>query len=372
MSERFWELVTRQLAASISPEEQRELEVICNQHPELLQLHVSLTQYWNNPPTQQVDAEALLQSHLLRMAQRFPEFSQDKPIEKPRRFLFSSKIWWSVAASLIVMAAYVLWRMAMPAYLSAPMAKTMPMVNEVTTPPGNRSMLVLPDGTKVWVNANSRLAYDVGFGKDNRNLTLNGEAYFIAAKNKDLPLIINTEQMVVRVTGTTFNVRAYDGDKVSETALFEGSITITAKADTTNSYKLKPNQKLVLDRVGTQVQQVASAPGAPHKEVQIPTKDKLDFPQITLKPLEVDPRDNMVFEAAWVNNTLAFSNESFAEIARKMENWYGVQIAFANQKIAEIRFTGKFTTEGIQEALEALQFTAKFSFKKDNKQIFIY
>lgn len=377
MTDRFWELVTAKMVANLSPEEQMELEALCSQHPELNEVLHGLSQYWQQPATNPVSAEALYERHLARMADRFPEFSQASApvaISTARRIVLGLKKYWAAAAVLVALAA-ALWVWAPFTGKTNPSASSVvarQMVNEVTTPPGNRSMLVLPDGTKVWVNANSRLAYDVGFGKDNRNLTLNGEAYFIAAKNKNLPLIVTTQSMVVKVTGTTFNVRAYDDEKKAETSLFEGSVTITPTSDTTNSYRLKPNQKLVVNQSSMGVQDFSMQKATTSSKQTTVRLAEKPFPQITLKALEVDPADQLIYEAAWVQNTLAFSDESFAEIAEKMENWYGVEITFANQQLADTRFTGKFTKETIAEALQALQFTARFQFRKNENRIYIF
>jgi ferric-dicitrate binding protein FerR (iron transport regulator) len=91
-----------------------------------------------------------------------------------------------------------------------------------------------------------------------------------------------------------------------------------------------------------------------------------------IKDITYDLRDSMVLETSWLYNTLAFRDESFLELANKMEKWYGIEITFESKRLENIRFTGRFTTETIQEALEALQFTADFQFKKDQNSITIY
>ena len=94
----------------------------------------------------------------------------------------------------------------------------------VTVPAGQRAQITLADGTRVWLNAQSTLTYTSNFGRDERNVELDGEAYFEVAKNKDIPFYIHTEMNNVRVVGTCFNVCAYKGSKEFETTLVEGIV----------------------------------------------------------------------------------------------------------------------------------------------------
>jgi ferric-dicitrate binding protein FerR (iron transport regulator) len=136
-------------------------------------------------------------------------------------------------------------------------------------------------------------------------------------------------------------------------------------------YKLKPNQKLILQN-HSGIAVVHDSLQHNRQEATLRTATNPELPLVTITGLQIDKADSSSYEAAWVNNTLAFSNESFADIALKMENWYGVEIEFANSRLEAIRFTGKFTSESVTDALQALQFTARFSFKKNQQKILIY
>lgn len=96
----------------------------------------------------------------------------------------------------------------------------------ITVPAGQRAQITLADGTRVWLNAQSTLTYASDFGRNDRNVELDGEAYFEVAKNKKLPFYVHTEMHKVRVVGTSFNVCAYKGSKEFETTLVEGIVDI--------------------------------------------------------------------------------------------------------------------------------------------------
>lgn len=96
----------------------------------------------------------------------------------------------------------------------------------ITVPAGQRAQITLADGTRVWLNAKSTLTYASNFGRSERNVELDGEAYFEVAKNKKLPFYVHTEMNKVRVVGTSFNVCAYKGSKEFETTLVEGIVDI--------------------------------------------------------------------------------------------------------------------------------------------------
>lgn len=99
----------------------------------------------------------------------------------------------------------------------------------VTVPAGQRAQITLADGTKVWLNAQSTLTYSHDFGRNKRNVELDGGAYFEVAKNKEIPFYVNTETNQVRVVETHFNVCAYRGSNEFTTTLLEGIVDIYAK-----------------------------------------------------------------------------------------------------------------------------------------------
>ena len=115
----------------------------------------------------------------------------------------------------------------------------------VESPRGSKLKLSLPDGTSVWLNADSKLLYDNNFGINNRDVTLYGEGYFEVSKNKNLPFQVVSDDIKVEVLGTKFNVKNYPEDPNIKVALLEGSVMLY---DSLESTKLKPNQIAQYDK----------------------------------------------------------------------------------------------------------------------------
>ena len=234
--------------------------------------------------------------------------------------------------------------------------------NEINTKYGSKTNLVLPDGTKVWLNAGSNMTYDKDYGINVREVNLTGEAYFDVVKNAKKPFIIHTSKINIKVLGTAFNVRCYPDEKNTETSLVRGSLEVTIK-DRKEKFILKPNEKLI----------VSNKEVRPEKE-NIPvekTTPAQPVDMVELSHLSVLPQDNSIVETSWVNNKLVFRSETFEEVALKMERWYAVPVVFKEEKLKAKKFTGIFENETIEQALAAMQLTTAFSYKITNEQIII-
>jgi ferric-dicitrate binding protein FerR (iron transport regulator) len=206
----------------------------------------------------------------------------------------------------------------------------------------------LPDGTHVWLNAGSKLTYDKEFNSSRREVTLTGEGYFDVVRNEKKPFIIHTEKMDVKVLGTRFNVKSYPNDKATEAALIHGSIEVSLKDRPLEKIILKPNEKIVVANRDT----FLSVSNGPRSQ-----KANLE-PLVAIKHLTYQKEDSSIIETSWLDNKLVFEDESFKDLALKMERWYGVSIIFKDEKTAAMRFTGAFESETIEDAMRALKITA--------------
>jgi ferric-dicitrate binding protein FerR (iron transport regulator) len=224
---------------------------------------------------------------------------------------------------------------------------------EVSTKYGSRTDIQLPDGSKVWLNSGSTLTYDKQFGKEIREVVLSGEAFFDVVKNAEKPFIIHTTSMDIKVLGTRFNVKSYSGDKLSEATLIHGSIEVSLKKRASEKILLKPNEKILV--MNDQVVREGTS---------TLVKNRPPDPIIAVQKLNYDSKDSTVIETSWVDHKLIFKNESFEDIAIKMERWFGTHVEFEDPALKQERLTGSFTTETIEEALNALQISTKFTYLK--------
>jgi ferric-dicitrate binding protein FerR (iron transport regulator) len=151
--------------------------------------------------------------------------------------------------------------------------------------------------------------------------------------------------MQVRVLGTSFNVKSYLNESTTETSVIHGTVEVILKQKG-QVFVVRPSDKLVLFNVNK------------NENKEQPTNLRVAFDKI-----RYFEKDSSVVETAWVENKLAFDAEPFAEVAMKMERWYAVKIIFEDEAIAQSRLTGTFTTESIEKALEALQYTYNFKYQ---------
>jgi len=198
-------------------------------------------------------------------------------------------------------------------------------------PAGQRAELLLPDSTKVWINARSKLVYPVTFEKGIRQVELDGEAYFDVSHNKKCPFIVKTSKMDIQVLGTEFNVSAYSDFPEFEVSLLRGSVTLQDPLLSKN-YRMKEKEHIKL--IG----------------------NKLIVTQIV----------NYDY-FRWKEGLLCFNNESVETIIDKLRLYYDIKINVNNQKFLKSLYTGKFRTkDGIEQVLNVLQIEHKFTYTKNN------
>jgi transmembrane sensor len=363
--EHIWLLMARKLSGEATPDELQELETLLRENPSAGYSKEVLNDLWqsNTNPDRQYSENRYkeLVQQIKNMGIDDGKFAHDDHFinnndaeELPVK---SSKKKWLVAFS----TAAVVTLIACIYYLSGPAQAK----NQISTKNGSKTSLVLPDGTKVWLNSGSQLDYDKNYGNKLREVSLTGEAYFDVVKNPERPFLIHTSKMDVKVLGTAFNVKCYPNEKTTETSLVRGSVEITLK-DRQEKIMLKPNEKLVINHDDYRKDNAAEA--AVVKAATV----KNEKPIISVSRLTLLPADNTVIETAWVQNRLVFNGESFEEVALKMERWYNVHIDFADEKLMDEKLTGNFEKETAVEALNALRLVATFTYTIKNDKIVIF
>lgn len=377
MENRIWLLFTKKLTGDASAAEMAELNDLLSQQPDLYNELRAVETAWEAAGSQQAhraqrpDFERLLQ-RLQAEGIDFQSTFSDQPAAEPRFVSIKNvRHWWRYAAGIAAIALLAFWLSTSTGPAAADMAaganRPPEELNHVSTRPGSRTKLELPDGTQVWLNADSKLTYGREFGRGNREVQLVGEAFFDVAHNKKVPFYIQTANFRIKVTGTAFNVRAYPNEKMSETSLLRGKVEITMNDNPGTTYYLKPSQKLVVDNLAGSVAASTGTASEAASGTNRPTRTYSP----TLMSLNLHPLDSVPVETAWVDNRLVFSDESFRDVADKMEHWYGVRIRFADKSLEGIRFTGRFKDESIEQALSAMQLTARFAYQLRDGEVMI-
>ena len=238
---------------------------------------------------------------------------------------------------------------------------------EVLVPVGQRSQLVLADGTKVWLNSGSTLRYPAEFLKNKREVYIEGEAFFDVTHNQHLPFIVHMkEHLSIKVFGTQFNVKSYAEDKVIETTLVKGMISLV-KEDEHNhilqEIKVKPNEKATYQKNNLKLVV---------RELEINTKEEVKTPVVPKKVIKKEPLDELELITAWKDDELVFHNETFEDISIKMERWFGMKIEITDDDLKQERFTGKFVNkETIYQILDIFNRSEPIHYSTNNKEIVI-
>ena len=196
--------------------------------------------------------------------------------------------------------------------------------SELVVPLGSRARFTLADGTVVILNAGSTLRTDNRFGIKDRIVELEGEGYFIVAKDRSNPFIVKTSYLTVTALGTEFNVKAYSVDKTIETTLVNGSVKIEPNSDTGSGEItiLQPNQKLTFYKEESRVEDNQVMPsgksGSEFKPVKVQgtaSAVKLVKENVNIEPV-----------VSWKENRWIFDNQSLSQIAVDLERRFDVQI----------------------------------------------
>jgi len=209
------------------------------------------------------------------------------------------------------------------------------VINTIQTPKGGKYQIRLPDGSKVWLNSASTLSYPTAFSGNERKVQLKGEAYFEISPNKDIPFRVQSENQIVEVLGTHFNINSYSDEDYVKTTLLEGSVRVilnSVSSKVSNTKLLKPGEQSL-------------------------TKSS----QSGIKIMNADTEKAI----AWKNGYFRFRNTPIREIMREIERWYDVELVYEG-KIPSDEFTGFISNDvkisavlKIMEESGGVKFTVK-------------
>ena len=189
--------------------------------------------------------------------------------------------------------------------------------NILRVPRGGEFFLTLSDGTEVYMNADSKLRFPTKFGKGERVVELEGEAYFQVVHNEDAPFIVKTSQMAIKVLGTEFNVSAYVEDSVIRTTLVRGSVKISSEVSG-ESVVLHPGEQSALNR-GDHSMLVS----------------------------EVD----VSYAMAWKEGRLRFKEKPLKEVMKIISRWYDVDVVYEDEEVKDYPFGCNFSRHATIEPL---------------------
>ena len=205
--------------------------------------------------------------------------------------------------------------------------------NTISTPVGGQYQVILPDGTKVWLDAASSLKFPTAFTGNQRNVELTGEAYFEVTKNAAMPFNVKVNNMQVKVLGTHFNIMAYTTETAIKTTLLEGSVQLTSANE---KNVLKPGQQGVVSRGGN------------------------------IKVYDVDTD----MAVAWKNGFFQFDRSNIQDIMNQLSRWYDTKVTYEG-KVPDDEFVGKITRSAkLSQVLHILELS-HVHFRIEDKNIIV-
>ena len=202
---------------------------------------------------------------------------------------------------------------------------------------GQKANITLPDGSKVWLNSESKLTYSPNFNIKNRELQLDGEAYFEVVHNPGKPFIVSSNDISVEALGTAFGVSAYSEDNMVSSILMRGKVRVKTPD---GEAILFPNDRILYDKTT-------------HKKNLGSVTNATDF-------------------TGWIHNELRFENESLADIARTIQRIYNVEVRFASESLKKLRYTGTVNNNSLENVLNIISLTSPVTFKINNQQVTLY
>lgn len=285
-------------------------------------------------------------THLFAKIHQEPEIFHDSTVPKStKRFRIGRSLLFAAAVVTILLGSWKAYSI-----FFQPVEQD---VEQIAADFGEKKTIQLTDGTIISLNSVSNVRICGGYGLNCRDIYLDGEAFFDVKRHESLPFIVHTADLDIRALGTSFNVKAYPGEKVSETSLIHGSVEVTIKSDHGRKVLLKPNQKLR--------SQNQYSPSVSIGTSTVSEKNSEVVPAAVL-PLE-STEEGEIRELAWKENKLIFENETLENIAIMLERWYRIRVEFADEELKNYRFTGTYEKERLSVVLDVLKETKAFTYQ---------
>lgn len=305
----FDAILNRYLAGTATPEEHRLVEKFYDH----LQAHPAPPGTWTAE-----EKEKLRQEMLATLSQQYR-------VPKPPRNLRRAYAWRIAASVVLFLCAGGLLTYG---WFHTRTTSALQYITQ-RTHEGERATLVLPDGSKVKLNASSSLTYPASFPIHTRPVTLTGEAFFEVQRNPDKPFIVTAAQVTTTVLGTSFNIQAFPQEDVVVTVA-TGQVSVAP--ETVGPAILAPSQQAVFH---------------PHERtLQIATVDLATY-------------------LAWKENTLAFKGVPFIQVIHTLERWYGIDITLTNTEANHCLVWASYHDEGLHNVLAGLQLLVPFTYQQD-------
>ncbi|MFD2514456.1 FecR family protein [Pontibacter locisalis] len=321
MDSKYWDIAAKTFEGKATPTEQEVLLQWLEQHPEHMDEYKAQKQLWKmTAPAQTltVDTDAAWQKVHAKLEHTH---HQDKKVIPLYR-----QLWQVAAAAVLVIGIAWLAKLYFLPYYGMQVVES-----------GNKDIAVwLPDSSRVWLNKSSLLAYDPDFDGPQRDVRLEGEAFFEVTHNPQKPFVIEAEAAKTLVLGTSFNLRAYPLEETVELTVATGKVAFSAAG---------AEQAIVTPGFG----------------VTFLKQDK--------RIVKYDAPDENAW--AWKTQKLQFKGKSLRDVLTELERYYGARMLLQQPDLASCRFTGTFQGSSLEEVLQVLEASLQIEISKQNEHTYI-
>ena len=329
-----WNLLAAYIAGELEGPQANEIEEWIQKDRDNLRLYQELKHLYDfsqkNRAPGNFDKDGSFRQLTDRISQEYDGGSNDKLDSTVKSVKFSyGRLISRVAAVLVLgLISYVA-----VSWLSQEDQNVAAIAIVKENPRGQKSKIQLPDGTVVWLNAESKLRYPEIFEDPVRKVYLEGEAFFDVKHNPARPFVIDLNGGRIKVLGTSFNVRVYPGDQEIETTVLTGKVAFQS-ADAATS-DILPGEQVVYQ-----------------KSNKVLIRQPIDAGEVI----------------AWTKGELIFKDESLKEVSKELERWFNVKINVRNKKVLKCRITANFNNKSLEEILKNIKVILPIDYElKGNK-----
>lgn len=339
VNSRIWTLIQRYVTGNIFPEERRELRYWMEQDPENKHLVQEVEKIWDLTPEEEYETDAdnaweHFRSRVMTSDQHKTTFNSLHGRSKNLVYIYRA-----VATILVILLAGYFAH----AYInvSNTIAAKEPVIQlqEMTTGIGDNARIRFTDGSVVLLNSSSSLLYPNQFKENQREVYLEGEAYFSIAPNPDLPFIVHSQDAKIKVLGTEFNVRGWDDDESVHISVREGLVAVNSISE-----NFGETEEVLLPR-GTSTT-VANG--------KAPTQ-----------PKEVNVEDYLL----WTVGGLHFENVPFTQVVRDIERRFNVNVTSTPDGLEDVPYTGTFKFAELNEVLGVIAASLEIEYEREGNTV---
>lgn len=345
-----WKLLQKFLSGECSPDEKQQVKAWLRFDKQNQVFFDSLLKIWSVEPEDEikVDAKSAWEAfqHKLSEEEDTNQKHSQKLTSRLRKLHAKSRrdkgngrsIAYSLSAAALMLIVFLLY------YFAAPLSSTQDSIagnksrtQQIITERGQRTTFKLFDGTRVQLNADSKIEISEAFGDSVRSVSLEGEAYFEVFSNTEKPFIVNSGNSYTRVLGTKFGVKAYSIDQQVQVVVEEGRVAFGSTSDSDSQGKhITKNQVGILSKDGK-------------TEVK-------DIPEISTY-------------LGWKEGRLIFESTPLSEVVSQLERWYDIEMVLADSSLKSKTITASFKDEPMTEVINIISLSLDARYKRDGRKI---